>query len=187
MRGMPRPWPRAAGTIVLAWALVSCAASPGPTPVVAAVPAPAPTSKVHPETPMTSAMRDVQEIVLERDGEGQPHGLRLRLGTDGRIEHTRTGHARFGTEDVVRTATLSAQEFQALVRLLQAQRFETLDPVYDDPETAGGGWALLRVTHPEGQTQVWWRAGHRPTAVQPLEAAVLELGRRAGPVPPSAR
>jgi hypothetical protein len=135
---------------------------------------------------MTSAMQDVREIVLERDGEGPPHGLRLRLGADGRIEHTRTGHARLGTEDRVQTATLSAQEFQALVQLLQAQRFETLDPVYDDPETAGGGWALLRVTHAQGQTQVWWRAGHRPTAVQPLEAAVLELGRRAGPVPPSA-
>lgn len=128
-------------------------------------------------------LHDVTEIVLERDGQGQPQGLRVRLGRDGRIEHTRTGHARFGTADEIRSATLSAEEFEALVQLLHHQRFAALQPVYDDPETAGGAWALLRVTHAHGQAEVWWRASQRPTAVQPVEAAVMALGRRAGPVP----
>jgi len=138
-----------------------------------------------PDTPDTlqGPFHGVTEIVLERNGEGQPQGLRVRLGRDGRIEHTRTGHARFGTADETRTAALSAGEFEALVQLLRRQRFSALQPVYDDPETAGGAWALLRVTHAHGQAEVWWRAGQRPAAVQPIEAAVLALGRRAGPVP----
>lgn len=124
-------------------------------------------------------LKDVREIVLERDGDGQPRGVRVRVLREGRIEYTRTGHARFRTEDETHWAVLEPGEFDALVQLLQAQRVATLAEVYHDPEIAGGAWGQLRVTLADGELQVWWRATHRPDAVLPIEEAILALGRRA--------
>jgi hypothetical protein len=125
----------------------------------------------------------IEEVVFERDGD--PRGLRVAVRRDGHIEHTRVGHPRFGMVDETHVAQVTAQAFARLVDLLHEQRFFALQPVYDDPQLADGPWALVRVsfvqTGVRAEHEVWWREGHAPVAMQPVEEALRALGARALP------
>jgi hypothetical protein len=104
--------------------------------------------------------------------------LRISVRRDGSVEHTRTGQGRHRTEDETLPGVLAPGEFAALVRLLQAHGIAQLDAVHDDPELADGDWASLRLVHPGGERQVWWRSTRRPEAVRELEQALMAIGQR---------
>ncbi len=128
----------------------------------------------------------ITSISLERNCHGCASGSLLVLHRDGPARYTVTGNARHGTTDQVATGTVSAQDFEALARLVVAQGYFGLQDSYADPQLQDGAWANTRVVRGRADLtgnntqdkQVFNRNGAGPAALQTLERGIDALKTR---------
>lgn len=117
-------------------------------------------------------------IALERGCNGCADGSRLVLRREGSgavALLVSTGNARMGTEDRRAELPLAVADFEALARLVLAQRFFDLAEAYEEPDLRDGAWATLSVVRGGVEKVVLRRDGAGPEALLRLESAIDAL------------
>ena len=136
-------------------------------------------------TVTTTAMQDdiksiptIAVITLERGGFGQASSTLLTLQRDGSASYRVTGNARMGQANQAHAASLPRADFEALARLVVAQRFFALEDQYADPQIADGAWLSIGVQRQGQLKSVFSRDGAGPAALKAVEAAIEGLRQR---------
>jgi hypothetical protein len=130
-------------------------------------------------SPASSApVQPISQISLERDCFGCARGTRLVLRADGVAMRTHIGKARSGTQDVVTAGTVRAEDFAALSRLVDAQKFFVMNDEYQDPDLHDGPWSVVAVLRGSSEKRVFRRDEAGPDALKLIERRIDELAAK---------
>jgi hypothetical protein len=126
----------------------------------------------------SAPIQPISQVSLERDCFGCARGTRLVLRADGTATRTHIGKARSGTQDVITTGTVRAEDFAALSRLVEAQKFFDMKDEYQDPDLQDGRWSVVAVLRGSSEKRVFQRDEAGPDALKLIEHRIDELAAK---------